>query len=100
MPIHFKLVSALENIPRPAARYPASLRLSGFQNEVLSPQAAWTANEAIQGDSRAVWFETRCDVPVRVRQVIAAPVRFPASRIRTSITCAKRRACTRTCCAT
>lgn len=80
MPIHFKLVSALEKIfpDQEPPGYPASLRLSGFQNEVLSLQAAWTANEAIQGDPRArVRFETRCDVPVRVRQVIAVPVRFP-----------------------
>lgn len=78
--VTLKWVSALEKVFPDAepAGYP-DCALTGFQNEVLSLQAAWRMTEAAgEDDPRLrVRIVLACDVPVRLRRVTNVPVRFP-----------------------
>lgn len=79
--VTLKWVSALEKVflDTEPASYP-DIALTGFQNEILSLQAAWslTSMEDKEWDHRPrVKISIDCDVPVRMRRVTQVPVRFP-----------------------
>ncbi len=80
MHITLQWVSALEKVFPDAApaKYP-DIRLTGFQNEVLSLQAAWQMQDLGQGDDPRPRVRLKLDgpVPVRLRRVTQVPVRFP-----------------------